>query len=327
MDCTTNQSMLKVVIGDQTIGVHGDSFSYIFNGGRGGLESLYRDGKEWLYRTPMPTFWRALTDNDRGNHLALRSGMWMSADCFQKCIGIMVSIDDKAIPVPLAPDNNRYSGPVPASKATLTFVYETITVPVTTVFVTYTVIAGGDIHIHVKYNGQPGLPELPVFGMRFIMPTCADKFCYEGLSGETYPDRMAGGIKGVYEVEGLPVTPYLVPQDCNVHMKTKWVEIYRTATLDNTKKEKRQTKLCFRAEDGSDFAFSAIPYTSLELENATHQEELPPARRTVVCILGAVRGVGGIDSWGADVEEPYHIDATRDIEYGFWICGEGKKLG
>ena len=43
--------------------------------------------------------------------------------------------------------------------------------------------------------------------------------------------------------------------------------------------------------------------------NATHHEELPPARRTVLCIYGAVRGVGGIDSWGSDVEEAYHISA------------------
>lgn len=44
--------------------------------------------------------------------------------------------------------------------------------------------------------------------------------------------------------------------------------------------------------------FSCLPYTACELENADHQEELPPRRRTVMCIYGAVRGVGGIDSWG-----------------------------
>ena len=52
----------------------------------------------------------------------------------------------------------------------------------------------------------------------------------------------------------------------------------------------------------------------------THHEELPPARRTVLCIYGAVRGVGGIDSWGSDVEEAYHISAEDDIKYSFVIC-------
>ena len=47
------------------------------------------------------------------------------------------------------------------------------------------------------------------------------------------------------------------------------------------------------------------------------QEELPPERRTVLCIYGAVRGVGGIDSWGSDVEEQYRIPGNKDIEVEF----------
>ena len=310
---------LKVVVGDMTIGMHGRDFSYIFSGAKAGMESLVRDGKEWLYRPPMPAFWRALTDNDRGSRFALKSGMWMSADCYIQCVGIMAAIDGRAVEIPLAPANNDYMGEVEAEQASVTFVYQTITVPSTQAVVSYEVHAGGDIHVRVHYSGQKGLPELPVFGVRFIMPTCADKYRYEGLSGETYPDRMAGGIPGIYEIQGLPVTPYLVPQDCNMHMQTKWVEVYRTRVLDNTNREKRQTGIRFRAEDGENIAFSCIPYTALELENATHQEELPPARRTVLTVLGAVRGVGGIDSWGADVEDAYHISAEQDIDYGFWI--------
>ena len=269
----------------------------------------------------MPTFWRALTDNDRGCGLALKSGMWIGADCFIKCIGITVSIDDVQVAVPMAPANNVYGGAVPADKATVTYVYETITQPSTQVTVKYEVLAGGSIHVQVHYEGRKGLPELPVFGMRFVMPTCADRYRYEGLSGETYPDRMAGGVPGVYEIEGLPVTQYLVPQDCNVHMQTKWVEVYRSEVLDNSCKENRESGIRFSAEDGKDFAFACIPYTAMELENATHQEELPPARRTVLTVLGAVRGVGGINSWGADVEPPYHISAEDDIDYGFFIGG------
>lgn len=308
-------------MGDATIGMRGERFSYIFSGARAGMESLVRDGKEWLYRSPVPTFWRALTDNDRGCGLALKSGMWIGADCFIKCIGITVSIDDVQVAVPMAPANNVYGGAVPADKATVTYVYETITQPSTQVTVKYEVLAGGSIHVQVHYEGRKGLPELPVFGMRFVMPTCADRYRYEGLSGETYPDRMAGGVPGVYEIEGLPVTQYLVPQDCNVHMQTKWVEVYRSEVLDNSCKENRESGIRFSAEDGKDFAFACIPYTAMELENATHQEELPPARRTVLTVLGAVRGVGGINSWGADVEPPYHISAEDDIDYGFFIGG------
>ena len=154
------------------------------------------------------------------------------------------------------------------------------------------------------------------------MPTKADGYCYYGLSGETYPDRMAGGIKGEWKVDGLPVTPYLVPQDCGVHMDTDWLQVRRSSVLANELQgqggKTEEFSLRFEKLD-SPFAFSCLPYTALELESAAHQEELPPARRTVACILGAVRGVGGIDSWGSDVEEQWHIDGEKDIAYSFAI--------
>ena len=79
--------------------------------------------------------------------------------------------------------------------------------------------------MRAHYYGKEGLPELPAFGIRFIIPTEADGFVYEGLSGETYPDRKAGGVHAIYEVEGLPVTPYLVPQECGMHVDTEWVKV------------------------------------------------------------------------------------------------------
>ena len=88
-----------------------------------------------------------------------------------------------------------------------------------------------------------------------------------------------------------------------MHMDTHRVTIYRDTVLDNTARRVEKSSLTI-SEGGKPFAFSCLPYTAEELENALHQEELPPARRTVLCIYGAVRGVGGIDSWGADVGEP-----------------------
>ena len=53
---------LRIVIGDVTIGIQGQDFAYIFSVGMGGMESLYKDGKEWLYRAPRPAFWRGVFD-------------------------------------------------------------------------------------------------------------------------------------------------------------------------------------------------------------------------------------------------------------------------
>lgn len=309
----------RIVIGDVTIGIQGQDFAYIFSVGMGGMESLYKDGKEWLYRAPRPAFWRATTDNDRGNGFVFRSAVWSAADRFVRCVKVTARMDEQEISMPPAPENNKYNGDETCDRFEISYTYETPTVPVTEVTVSYLVESDGRIHVQVDYLGKQGLPELPVLGLRFLMPTAAERYTYEGLSGETYPDRMAGGIPGVYEVQGLPVTPYMVPQDCGMHMQTKWLEIVRKTSLDNTDRGERSSRLKITAEEGKHFAFSCLPYTAQELENAMHHEELPPARRTVVSILGAVRGVGGINSWGADVEDAYHISGEQDISYGFWI--------
>ena len=314
----TNNGLLRVVYGDYTLGVHGNGFDYIFSYAQGGLESLVKDGYEWLYRCPKPTFWRALTDNDRGSQFHLKSGTWMSADMFIGCKDIEVIMDGVSQGKPCAPDNNRYGGNVYAKEMKIIFVYETITNPKTEVKVTYTVNECGKIKVEVHYFGVKGLPELPAFGMRFIMPTLADKYVYDGLSGETYPDRKAGALRGIYTVDDLALTPYLVPQECGMRMDTNSVTIYRHESLDNSRKDDVQQSLTFE-KDEKEFAFSCLPYTAIEIESATHHEELPPARRTVLCVYGAVRGVGGIDSWGSDVEDSYRISAEEDISYSFMI--------
>lgn len=310
---------LKIVIGDVTIGVHGENFSYIFSSQTGGLESLKKDEKEWLYRTPKPAFWRAATDNDKGNGFAYASAPWMAADAFIRCTGVKARMDETEISFPLPPGNNVFTGKEQCAHFSISFTHELPVVPKTTAMTCYDVQEDGRIHVRLHLNGQEGLPELPVFGIRFLMPTPADRFRYEGLSGETYPDRMAGGEEGVYEEQGLFVTPYLVPQDCGMHMQTRWVEIYRSRVPSGSGQKETEGCLRFSAEEGSHFAFSALPYTALELENATHQEELPPVRRTVLSLFGAVRGVGGIDSWGANVQPQYRIPADHDIDFSFWI--------
>lgn len=318
MDCT-NRKSLRVTYGDFTLGVHGEGFDYIFSYAQGGLESIVKNGYEWLYRCPKPTFWRALTDNDRGSKFQIKSGSWLAADMFMDCKDIEVIMDGISQGKPCAPGNNRYGGDVDAKEIIVTYTYETITNPSTTVNVTYTVKETGKIMVEVHYAGVKGLPQLPAFGMRFIMPTIADKYIYKGLSGETYPDRKAGAVEGVYEIKNLSLTPYLVPQECGMRMDTEWVEVTRHTNLDNSRKDiSAQTLRIEKTKQA--FAFSCLPYTAAEIENATHHEELPPARRTVLCIYGAVRGVGGIDSWGSDVENAYHISAEEDITYSFAIC-------
>ena len=318
MECT-NKKEMRVVYGDYTLGVHGEGYDYIFSYSQGGLESIVKNGYEWLYRCPKPTFWRALTDNDRGSKFHIKSGSWLAADMFIDFKDVEVIMDGVSQGKPVAPGNNKYGADVYANNVIVKYIYETVTTPATTVEVSYDIAENGKITVDVLYKGAKGLPELPVFGLRFIMPTLADKYMYEGLSGETYPDRMAGAVKGVYEIDNLSLTPYLVPQECGMRMDTDWLEVSRHTSLNNSRTD-NSAQILRIEKNNNTFAFSCLPYTASEIENATHHEELPPVRRTVLCVYGAVRGVGGIDSWGSDVEEAYHINAEEDIHFSFKIC-------
>ena len=310
---------MRIIYGDGTLGLTGSRFHYQFSYESGSLESMKIDGKEWLYRPIYPTYWRATTDNDRGNGFSYRSAQWLGADMFPRCIDIDLEVDGTHVDqLPTAPYNNHFSNHEQVSEVGMTFSYQTATTPVAQTIVEYTVTADGQIKVQAYFSGRKGLPELPLFGLRMIMPTAADKFTYDGLSGETYPDRMAGGVPGHYEVQGMPLTPYLVPQEMGMHMQTMNLTISRHHTLNNA--DHASTPFCLQVtEDSQPFNFSLLPYTSEELENATHIEELPPLRRSVLVIAGAVRGVGGIDSWGSDVDPAFHVSAEDDHQFSFII--------
>ncbi|ANU49268.1 beta-galactosidase [Enterocloster clostridioformis] len=292
-----------VIHGDVTLGVKGAGFHVIFSYSEHGMVSLVYDGLEWIYRPGMPAFWRASTENDKGNGFPVKSAVWCGADQFIRCTGWHT-------------EGSR-------CQVRITYDYAACTVPETQVSVSYTVDAAGTVQVRCHYRGQKGLPQLPLFGLRFTVPFVADNVRWQGRSGETYPDRKKGGAFGIWE-SPIEKPDYLVPQEYGCHMDTHWVKLYgpadaATAFAGESGMDGGRRRCLEIAMEERPFHFSAIPYTPQELESALHREELPAPRRTVVSVLGAMRGVGGIDSWGSDVEPAYRVPADEDIEYGFVI--------
>ncbi len=274
------KSPLQIVHGDGAYGVKGNGFRVLFSYPEGGPASLNIGGREWLWRAPRPAYWRAPTENDLGCGFAVQSSIWAAADAWQVCESYEVLADSP-------------------ERASIRFTYSAPAMPGLKTDVTYTVDDTGIITIDAQYHGAAGRPGLPLFGLRFETPEPVETVEWLGLSGETYPDRKKGGVYGWHREE--PHIPaYLVPQECGSHVDTRAV-VLRTGG----------GKLTLEAA-GEPFSFSAIPYTPRQLEQAAHREELPRPVRTVVTLCGAMRGVGGIDSWGTDVEAAYHVDGAED---------------
>lgn len=146
---------------------------------------------------------------------------------------------------------------------------------------------------------MPEPRQLPLFGLRFATPQPIEETAWVGYSGETYPDRYKGGVFGSHK-ETPQVPNYLVPQECGGHSFTCQAQLHMgndTLTLEQADKP---------------FFFSAIPYTPAQLEQAQHVWELPGHCRTTVTVASDMRGVGGIDSWGTDVEPAYRVSGEED---------------
>lgn len=298
-----NQKM-QVIHGDVTLGIKGEGFAFLFSYQEGGPVSLVYNNEECLYRAPRPAFWRASTENDKGNGFAVKNAVWMAAEYGIVCKKITVTEygKDGEVLLNVLDMAGRKDADAFIEKVKISYIYGCAAVSEMEVWADYVVDAGGRIHTTVEYHGAKGLPELPEFGMRFLMPKREERCTWEGLSGETYPDRFKGGKFGKY-TEKIEVSDYLVPQECKNHMQTCMLQVGNLAFV----------------LDGEPFQCSVLPFTAFELENAMHKEELPRSDRTVISILAKMRGVAGIDSWGSDVEEAYRVSAEETIQYSFYI--------
>ncbi|WP_333647750.1 glycoside hydrolase family 2 TIM barrel-domain containing protein [Lacrimispora sp.] len=283
---------LTIVYGDVNIGVMGDGFRVLFSRQEGSMVSLVYDGKEWLGRPLMPVYWRATTDNDKGNKFSVKSALWFGVGRFPYYSNENCEVEEKD------------------GRVKVTYTYELSTVPKAVTEVSYEVDGNGAIEVRALFKGQQGLPELPAFGMRLITPEAAKKFTWYGRGPEeNYCDRNEGARLGIYEdTPDNNLSRYLVPQECGNRTGVRWLKV----------SDMKGHSIGFRASS-QPFDASVLPYTAEELEPATHREELPAPRYTVVNILGAMRGVGGDDSWGAPVYPEYCVSGEKEIVTEFII--------
>ena len=291
---------LKVVYGNSNLGVVGGGFEVLFTYLNGGLSSYRFGGKEMLKTIPMPNFWRAPTDNDRGNFMPQRCGQWKLASLYASAHGDGRIFGQAESPVTENPDGS----------VSVRFVYTLYTAPKAACAVTYTVWPCGKVDVTLRYDPVKGLPAMPEFGMLFKLDADYDRVKWYGLGpAETYADRCRGAKLGIWDSAVADrMARYLLPQECGAMTGVLWAEV--------TDYKGRGLRF-----EGDGMTFSALPWTPHEVENAAHGYELPPVHYTVVRAALQQMGVGGDDSWGAPVHEEYLIDAARPLEFQFSFRG------
>ena len=292
----TCKAPLTVVRGKWNLGVRGERFSAQFSAIRPGLTSYVYDGVERIESIPMPNFWRAPVDNDRGNAMPQRYAQWKIASLYVSGNG------EQAANFPDVEEREN--------SVVVSFDYFMPTTPRSACRLCYEVFGDGTVQTELRYRAVKGLPDMPEFGVLFRFSADLDRVLWYGLGPEeNYVDRCRGARLGVYEKsveENL--ARYLVPQECGNKCGVRWIK-----TLD-----RRGRGMEFF---GDELSVNVLPYTPHELENAAHACELPPIHYTVVRVALQQMGIAGDDSWGARTHPEYLLPAEKDLTLRFCFRG------
>lgn len=252
----------------------------------GALEAYEVGGRPLIAGPLVPNFWRAPLDNDRGNQMAKRLGVWRTAAAERKVTNVLVErlgagSTRVTIEATLPPEGSKTR-------------------------TSFNVYGNGLIKVESALTPAAGAPELPRVGMQMLIPEEFRNVEWYGRGPhETYWDRRTGAAFGIYrsKVDEL-WTPYAEPQETGNRTDVRWVSFTNASGVG------------LRAVGLPEFYFSAWPFRMSELERAKHSAEIRMSKEITVNLDQRQMGVGGDDSWGAQPHAEYRLPA-KPYEYSF----------
>ncbi|MCX7987782.1 MAG: DUF4981 domain-containing protein [Bacteroidales bacterium] len=270
--------------------LNGSNFSVTFDAKTGMLLSYQYDTTQLIRKSPYPHFWRAATDNDMGNQMPKRCGVWQTAntqmilDSFS-----LVSTNPYQILV-----KTVYRLPLIKSRY----------------YVTYSVLANGELIIQARFvPGSGNLPEMPRFGMQFGIPSWYDYMTWYGCGPvENYVDRNSGTPIAQHSVLVSRLKPpYVRPQEYGNLTQVRWLAL----------RDSKGNGIMIAGYEPLNMR--AIRYNLNDLSGlpaSRHACEVSPTDYIVFNVDLFQMGVGGDNSWGALVHPQYTYPA-KEYSYIF----------
>jgi beta-galactosidase len=278
---------LVLTEGDDRVVITGGAFSVELSKSAGTITSLRHQGVELIQTGPLPHFWRAPTDNDRGNDMPERCAVWRAASRSWEITEADVSQQEPSRV------EARFRGSLPDVDA----VHEVV----------YTVLGSGDIVVTSSFEpGETELPELPRFGMQMTVPAGFETMTWYGRGPhESYWDRKAGAAVGVYSgsVDEQYVS-YSEPQENGNKTDVRWLSLTNANGVG------------LLAVGMPLLSVSAHHYTTEQMEEAKHRHQMERRDEITVNLDYRQTGVGGDDSWGARPLDQYILTA-KAYSYSF----------
>jgi len=268
---------LLVITGDHL------DFEIRFHRRSGALLSYRYHGTELISSGLEPNFWRAPTDNDYGNHMVRRQGVWRDAASNRQLRSLEMWQNSNRDVEVLA----DYAIPAGQSRHTMH----------------YRIFANGEMVVTQRFvPGSVHLPELPRLGSRLFLNPALRRVAWLGRGpGESYVDRKRGSRIGRWAspVDSLNFR-YVRPQGHGNHCDVRWVALHNgvgvglLAVADSVMQFTARTS-AMEAFDGGD------------RPAYRHAPDVKPEKRIELCLDLHQMGVGGDTSWGGVILPKYRV--------------------
>ncbi len=251
-----------------------------------------------------PDFWRAPTDNDRGNKFVKRNAHW-------RYVGQEIDWSEPQIEERDGVRVERLEGKFRGfdGSCKLAFTHE----------------SDGSTRVAFDVSAPEG-DEMPRIGTQLALPADCDRITFYGRGpGENYSDRKLGSPVGRYETTvdaDLEDSCYSEPGEYGNRTDCRWLEItdakgkgYRI-TAENT------DGATSGPECAAVFSFSAKRFTARDLESVEHTWMIPRRTNVYLNIDLEQTGIGADYAWGGREYPEFRLTGDHHFEYRITPIGK-----
>lgn len=283
---------LTVERGGDSYQIIGSNFRIVFNALDGEMLTWQHNDKDLIDTGLEPNFWRPLTDNDIPNGHLYRCLTWRDAGRNAKLEDLDIKESQQKVTV------------------TATYKMEAQDSKLQTV---YDIHPDGAVRVTLHFTpGKLALNEMPRLGMRMILPAEYEMMSWLGRGPqENYADRKTGALVGLYEsTVWEQFHPYVRAQETANHCDVRWVALRNAAGEGLLVKGEEPLSV-----SAWNFPMEDIEYRPSQVERR-HGGSILKKDMVWLNIDHKQMGVGGDNTWGAQVHPEYTI-TPKEWKYSF----------
>lgn len=287
----------RVTRGTGEFTIEGSDFKIRIDERNATIASYILDGDSIIKDGGVPNYWRAPTDNDRGNEMGKRCAAWRYA-------GAKRSV------------KNAEVTEVSAQETKVFFQIDLPEAGSSRLGLGYTIYGSGDIIVDYTLYPDGYQSEIPTIGTMFTVPEGFEKVRWYGLGpDENYMGRNHGYFMGNYATTADSMTVfYMKNGETGQRTNVKWAALTNKAGKG------------LMVVGSPYFEFSAQHYSPEQMSSVEVPWDLTREKDIVLRVDLHQMGLGGIQSWGARPLDIYTLNADKEYSHKFRITPIRKQL-